>query len=369
MNWRGRPLTSHEVVVNSIAATRTRTGLRVESALATSAYPTGVTVSREHMAALPIEPHATHGVWNYTIHPADGAAATALIRADDQAIARKQALALLADPLVTGMNAQDFADLAVLLAPAQATSKERRNYLRRGGLRRRPPSTCGRPLLTDAERVLVTVAFLRKVCLQKCLVELLGISSVSISHIISDTRLLMANNKITFTPDTPCFSRAQDFRDWLALQQPQENPTTAAETLADPTLTGMPRADLHAMVQHLAIPYAARLEERWHRQRGERDSIHAASGVGVFPQKICDADRFLVAVLYQRGLCGRQVLADLFDVTRRTIRNITEDVLPLLEQHGYSIQPAGMRFRTAAAMLASVTSPATPSACTAKPTP
>ena len=41
MNWRGRPLTSHDVVVKTIAATRTRTGLRVEAELDTSAYPAG----------------------------------------------------------------------------------------------------------------------------------------------------------------------------------------------------------------------------------------------------------------------------------------------------------------------------------------
>jgi transposase len=360
MNWRGRPLTSHEVVVNSIAATSTRTGLRVEAALDTGTYPTGVTVSREHVTALPIEPHSTHGVWNYTIHPADGAGAAALIRADDQVIARRQALAMLADPLVTGMTEQEFGELAALLAPGQATSKERRNYLRRGGLRQRPPSTYGRPLLTDAERVLVTVAFLRKVCLQKCLVELLGISGVSISHIISDTRLLLANNKITFTPDTPCFSHAQDFRDWITLQRTEPGRSDLAEVLSDPVLTGMPRADLRAMIQNLAVPYAARLEERWRHQRGDRDRTFEARGVGVFRQSVCDADRFLVAVLYQRGLCGRKTLADLFGVTRRTIRNITEDIAPLLDQHGYTIEPAGVRFTTATAMLASVTSPETP---------
>lgn len=369
MNWRGRPLTSHEVVVNSIAATRTRTGLRVESALDTGAYPTGVTVSREHVAALPIQPHGVRGIWNYTIHPADGTATAAPIRADEQVIARKQALAMLADPLVTGMNEQEFADLAALLAPAQAASKERRNYLRRGGVRRRPPSTYGRPLLTDAERVLITVAFLRKACLQKCLVELLGISGVSISHIIADTRLLMATNKIAFTPDTPCFSRAQDFRDWLALQRSQNCPTDVAELLSDPVLTGMPRADLRAMIQHLTVPYAGRLEERWRHQRGDRDRIYEAHGVGVFRQKVSDADRFLVAVLYHRGLCGRQVLADLFSVARSTIRQITDDVLPLLEQYGYAIGPADMRFTTAAAMLASVTPPKNPPAHAAKPAP
>jgi Rhodopirellula transposase DDE domain len=75
MNWRGRPLTSHEVVVNTIASTRTRTGLRVGAELDTSAYPTGVTVSKAQLEALPIHRHDTHGAWNYTIHPAADPAA------------------------------------------------------------------------------------------------------------------------------------------------------------------------------------------------------------------------------------------------------------------------------------------------------
>jgi Rhodopirellula transposase DDE domain len=58
MNWRGRPLTSHEVVVATIAATRTRTGLRVEAALDSRDYPLGMSVSAERMSALPVTPHA-----------------------------------------------------------------------------------------------------------------------------------------------------------------------------------------------------------------------------------------------------------------------------------------------------------------------
>src|SRR5207342_907011 len=67
MNWRGRPLTSHEVVVQTIAATRTRGGLRVDAVLDTGDYPIGVAISKERMAALPLERHATCGTWNYTI--------------------------------------------------------------------------------------------------------------------------------------------------------------------------------------------------------------------------------------------------------------------------------------------------------------
>ena len=69
MNWRGRPLTSHEVIVQTIAATTTRTGLRVRAELDDSTYETGVTVSDRQMDALPLTRHDWHGDWNYTLRP------------------------------------------------------------------------------------------------------------------------------------------------------------------------------------------------------------------------------------------------------------------------------------------------------------
>jgi hypothetical protein len=69
---RSRPLTSHDVVINSIAATTTRTGLTVQARLDDGTYPTGVKVSNAQMAALPISRHPFHGDWNYTLHPAAG---------------------------------------------------------------------------------------------------------------------------------------------------------------------------------------------------------------------------------------------------------------------------------------------------------
>ena len=69
MNWRGRPLSSHEVIVNSMAATTTRTGLRVAAEPDTDSCETGVRVSDGQMAALPLARHAWHGDWNYTLHP------------------------------------------------------------------------------------------------------------------------------------------------------------------------------------------------------------------------------------------------------------------------------------------------------------
>ena len=68
-NWRGKPLVSHETVVNLIAATTTRTGLRVRSELDTSAYPAGLRVSDAEMETLYLQRDAFHGEWNYTLLP------------------------------------------------------------------------------------------------------------------------------------------------------------------------------------------------------------------------------------------------------------------------------------------------------------
>jgi transposase len=72
MNWRGRPLTSHEVVVNLIGATKTRKGLNVHAELDRRSYPTGTKVSDAELAAVPVVPHAFHGEWNYTITSSRG---------------------------------------------------------------------------------------------------------------------------------------------------------------------------------------------------------------------------------------------------------------------------------------------------------
>ena len=65
------PLTSHEVIVNTIAATKTASGLRVHAELDTTVYPTGIKVPDDEMKALEAEGiltrHDFHGEWNYTL--------------------------------------------------------------------------------------------------------------------------------------------------------------------------------------------------------------------------------------------------------------------------------------------------------------
>ena len=68
-NWRGKPLVSHQVIVQLIANTRTETGLTVACRIDANTYQKGIKVSAAQMNALNIHPANFHGEWNYTFHP------------------------------------------------------------------------------------------------------------------------------------------------------------------------------------------------------------------------------------------------------------------------------------------------------------
>ena len=68
-NWRGKPLLSHQAIVQLIAATTTRTGLKVHSEIDANAYPAGIKVPDADLAAVNLSRHEFHGEWNYTITP------------------------------------------------------------------------------------------------------------------------------------------------------------------------------------------------------------------------------------------------------------------------------------------------------------
>lgn len=67
LNWRGRPLINHEVIVNLIESTRTNSGLSVRASLDTNQYPKGIKVSDDEMKSLNIHPESFHGEWNYAL--------------------------------------------------------------------------------------------------------------------------------------------------------------------------------------------------------------------------------------------------------------------------------------------------------------
>jgi len=68
-NWRGKPLISHQVIIDLIAATTTKTGLTVKSKIDTNMYEPGLKVSDQQMAELQLRREKFHGDWNYKLLP------------------------------------------------------------------------------------------------------------------------------------------------------------------------------------------------------------------------------------------------------------------------------------------------------------
>jgi hypothetical protein len=143
LNWRGRPLTSHDVIINTIAATTTRTGLRVTAALDAGSYPTGATVSDEQMTDLEdraLTRHPFHGDWNYTFAPVLRPAPPAPAPSPGPAAAALAAVApvaaALASPELTGLSRPGLAALAASLELSHAAAREQRLHLDRGHSRR-----------------------------------------------------------------------------------------------------------------------------------------------------------------------------------------------------------------------------------------
>jgi hypothetical protein len=200
MNWRGRPLTSHEVIVQAIAATTTRTGLTVHAELDPGSYPDGVKVSNEQMAALPISRHAFHGDWNYTLCPTAGSTGRA---AADEEEPRAPTL-----PELTGLAPAELDELiAGLAALRQAQREERARSHPAGDARHKPRS--GRPLAFPfPDRVVATVLHQRLALPEDTLARLFRTSRTTIRRALTETRHLLDQRgyviePVTAPPDLP----------------------------------------------------------------------------------------------------------------------------------------------------------------------
>ena len=69
MNWRGKPLISHEVIVNLIGSTTTKSGLNIRAELDTSKYEKGIKITDEELKTVKLIKDNFHGEWNYSIIP------------------------------------------------------------------------------------------------------------------------------------------------------------------------------------------------------------------------------------------------------------------------------------------------------------
>jgi hypothetical protein len=170
MNWRGRPLTSHEVVVQCIAATTTGTGLHVQAQLDTSTYDTGVRVTDRQLAALPLHRHDWHPDWNYTLQPSTAE------QPPTPSPRPRPDLTWLHHPALTGRSHTDWNDLVTML-----TALHQQQPARRGPV----------PILTTADRLLITTLHHRFRLSQIKLAALTAIRADTLNRQIQHTRRLL----------------------------------------------------------------------------------------------------------------------------------------------------------------------------------
>lgn len=193
-NWRGRPLTSYQVVIETIAATTTRTGLTIGAELDTGSYPLGITVAPAEFQALPITPDAFHGDWNYTLAPVPPRTPEApTIRRIDPDLTQ-----MLSDPALTGMPRSDFERLVAVSEPywdalAEAAFQRRfhrpRSYLH--------PQTSS---LDHHHRLLAALLRRRKAITSTLLAQLLGVTRTNLSNQFQDGHRLLDLHRINVTP-------------------------------------------------------------------------------------------------------------------------------------------------------------------------
>jgi len=198
MNWRGRPLTSHEVIVQTIAATTTRTGLTVRAEPGPGSYPDGVKVSDAQMGALPLTRHDWHGDWNYTLRPEPYDQISSAPGPFDQP---SPDLAWLHHPALTGLPAQQWDALITTLLTLHDQQREVSLDKRRGHRPRlTAPGTGRRPILTLADRLLATVLHHRLALPQVAIAALFSVRPETINKRIRDVRQLLDQAGHTIQP-------------------------------------------------------------------------------------------------------------------------------------------------------------------------
>jgi hypothetical protein len=193
-----KPLTSHEVLVQTIAATTTRTGLTVHAELDPGSYPTGAQISDEEMATLPITRHDFHGDWNYTLHPPPHSTAARdkdLGAHDASADAVTGDRAIAYHPALTGMSHQALARLTAALADAWTDQREARRHDRRGGKRRHAPGGGGVPKLDLTDRVLAALLHLRFNAPSPLIGRLLGVNRITAARAVKETLPLLEQDR------------------------------------------------------------------------------------------------------------------------------------------------------------------------------
>ena len=196
--WRARPLTSYDVIIDTIGRVTTKTGLTAIAVLDENACPTGTEIADEQMRDIEercLIRGGWHGEWNYTLlaHPA------APEPAPDPEPPNQARQDALNHPVLTGLQPGDLKALAAALEVPFDAGREQKYHLRRGrrrvnAVRRAGPHGNLRTDVTGHVLILRLRDHLRLG--HKASAVLFGIHPTSVSHAATLTRRLIGENAI-----------------------------------------------------------------------------------------------------------------------------------------------------------------------------
>jgi hypothetical protein len=202
--WRARPLTSYDVIIDTISAVTTTTGLTVRAVLDESPHPTGRKLSEERRKDTEryLTRHDWHGDWNYTVHPRP--LRDPEPEPEPASPSRLAGRETLNHPALTGLDPEDATALAAALQVPFDARRAQRNHLRRGRSRvnavRDGGGSNGRRRIDLADHVLIIRLRDHLGLTVTAIGALLGIDRTTASHADRTTRQLLADHRIPLPP-------------------------------------------------------------------------------------------------------------------------------------------------------------------------
>jgi Rhodopirellula transposase DDE domain len=242
--WRGRPLTSYDVIVSTIGAVTTSTGLAVTAVLDENRYPAGLEVTDQEMRAIEdtcLTRHDWHGEWNYTLHAGARPAPAAAPEPAPEPAWRPDPAAL-DHPAVTGLPPGGGAALAAGLADAHHARAEARLHRKRGKDRTQPAKARWdhpRRKLTYPDLVLAEIIRQRFSLPATRIAELYGCHHATLSQRLQAVRQALAATATVIPPAGITLRTSQEFRDYAAaagitIPAPPQTATAPDNTLTTP---------------------------------------------------------------------------------------------------------------------------------------
>lgn len=228
-NWRGRPLTSYEVVISTIEATTTTSGLRVRAQLDTGTYAGGRELHRHVVETLPLTRHEFHGEWNYTLKPQPPTPVPDSLPRQREKLPAAAAMDLLADPVLTGLSREKLDELVRRLEPAWPALAETLFQERHGRPRVHPFKLTHKGNFSTFDRILITVLYLRGVIGVYPLGELYQSDASNVCRLKNETKRLFDLFDVKISP-LPGVAQARNIDELRALARHLTTETKIQQT-------------------------------------------------------------------------------------------------------------------------------------------